>query len=111
MSSSPRTLAELLAAAQRRKHDEIRARLGIPESMRTTEFQLESLAYLLGERSGQARVKLDGDTLKVGEPGAATSIPLRGEAIDFLLGKWGIAREAASQGVTIELKDGRRIAA
>jgi len=100
-------LAELLAAAEKRKYGAIRQKLQIQESLKIEGIQLESLAYHLGERSGTVFVKLEGETLRVGESGGS-SLPYHGDAVGFLLKAWQITREQALKGFTLEVKNGVR---
>ena len=102
-----RSLSDLLAAAEKRKLDAIRARLGLSPELRIEGVQLEALAYHLLERCGPAHVKLESETLRVGETPEAPGIQYRGDAIDFLLKSWGLTREQARAGATLTLKDGR----
>lgn len=108
MSPIPKSLAEVLAAAEKKKHESIRDRLGIPSSLKIDAFQLEALSYHLGERTGPVELKLEGPTLKVGEPGRPGGIPYSGDAAEFLLATWGVARAQAEAGCVIQLRNGRR---
>jgi hypothetical protein len=108
-SPKPRTLAELQAAAEKRKHDAIRARLGIPSELHLSELELESLAYHLSERSGEVEVKWEGHGLRVGEPGRPAGLLYKGDAARFLLVAWNVTLETAKGGVRFKVQDGKRI--
>jgi hypothetical protein len=104
-----RSLADLLAAAEKRKREALRAKLSLPDESPIEGLQLESLAYHLTERSGPVHVSLDGETLRVGEGPDGPGIRYHGEAIDFLLRAWGLTREQAQAGVALTVKDGQRV--
>lgn len=109
MAPIPKSLAEVLAAAEKKKYASIRDRLGIPAELKIDAFQLEAMSFHLGERSGAIELKLEGDTLRVSEPGrTGGGIPYRGDSVGFLLGVWKVSREEAQTGCVIELKDGKR---
>lgn len=105
---SSRTLAELLASVERKKQQSLRERAGLPADARVEGIQLETLAYLLTERSGSVRVQSLGEELRVGEPGGSTHLVLRGEAARVLLSRWGIDPDQARSGIEIELVNGKR---
>lgn len=109
MSSSGKTLAELLAAAEKRKYDAVRKRLGLSDSSRIAGVELDSLAYHLTERTGQVRVKLDGDVVRVGDADGSGNLVYRGEAAQFLLAAWSLDRAEIADGVTIEVREGKRV--
>ena len=104
-----RSLSELLAAVEARKAEAIRSRLGIPPSYRIEGLQLESLAYHLGERNGLVHIRLEQDAVRVAESQTAVGIAYRDDAARFLLEAWGISREQANAGISLELKDGKKV--
>ena len=102
-SAFRRSAAELLEAAERRKYVELRTQLGIPDGLKIEGFQLDSLAHFLIGRTGPVEVKLEGETLHVGNPQESGRLNFHGDAITFLLKKWGVTREQAQQGHTFVL--------
>jgi len=106
---APPTLAELLAAVEKRKHDALKLKLGISPDLKINGIELDSLAYHLTERSGAAHLVLVEDQLKVGEPGQSTGLVYSGDAKAFLLKTWGISLEDAQRGITIQVQAGKRI--
>ena len=102
-------LKDLLAAAEKRKIASIRERLKIPSDLLIEGLQLESLAYHLSERSGKVQLELKAGILYVGEPGSPGRIPYHGDAVAFLLSKWGVNKSEAETGCTIEVKLGIRL--
>jgi hypothetical protein len=106
--AAPRTLAELLAAAEARKAADIRSKLGLAADSPISGIELESLAYHLTERSGPVALKLEGDELRVGEPGASTYLSYRGPAIAVVLKAWSVDESSARAGISFEVQNGRR---
>ena len=105
-----RSLAELLAAAEQKKHQAIRDRIGLPADARIDTFQLEALSYHLSERSGPVEIRLVGEDLLVSEPGSPSGIAYRGDAAKFLLETWGISRAQAENGCVLKVNSGKRVA-
>src|SRR5688500_756195 len=110
MNPFDRSLADWLRIAERRRHESMRAGLGLPAPLRIGGLQLEALAYHLTERSGSVAVKLEDDVLRVGEPNKrGGGIPYRGDAIDVILSAWRVTREEATGGIILEVQNGVRI--
>lgn len=108
MSSHSRALADLLAAAETRKIDGFRRKLGLAASVSLSLIQLESLAYHLTERTGRVHVAKVGDRLLVGDPESSGRISYHGEAIPILLKAWSITHAEAAAGITFDVTAGQR---
>lgn len=110
MANSPsNALAELLARAERRKHEELRRKLGLPAELKVEGVELESLAYHLTERSGSVFLILEADgVLRVGETKSSVGLRYRNAALKWLLMTWGLSMEEAALGVTFEVEAGQR---
>lgn len=103
------SLAELLAAGLAKKHRAMRERIGLPQDSSIEGLGLESLHYHLVERSGPVAVRLEGESVRVSDPGASTGIVYTGAAAEFLLKAWNITREQARSGCRFEVTQGKRV--
>lgn len=108
-SSASSSLAQLLAAGLAKKHRAIRERLGLPTDSTIDGFQLESLNYHLSERSGPVEVRMEGEGVRVSDPGASTGIVYLGAAAAFLMKNWALTPQQVRQGCRFEVAHGRRV--
>ncbi len=101
-------LAELLAAAEKKKHLALREKLGIATELKLTGTELEFLAHLMVDREGEVYLRLEGDVLRAGEVEGASSLFYRGDAVAYILKTWRITRDEARSGITVTIKNGSR---